>query len=260
MKQFILPIWLVAAGYTFGQSGAACIASGGNLANTSATFSLANNPAFSTTKKEINLYGRNRFTGTVLADGGICGHITLKGTAVGFRTAWSGTGKYNRQTAEFCAGQKLSDKLSLGFAAGYQGISQWQDYGRSGGVTGRLGMYSTLNPKVNAAMVILNPWAGESTDLFLQRRADISFGYSVNPITDIHAHFRTLNGTGAVFGLSLDHRYKEKIRFLASLQTGYEPLSAGIFFTQKNLCTGIATAYHTYLGFTPSFSLQWFAK
>lgn len=261
MKNYILPVLLVAAGTTFGQAGAGYAATGNNLSNTFAGLSLANNPGkFPDEKLGFGFWGRNRFTATDLIHGGLATHAAFGKTALGFQIQYSGTPYFYHNIIELAAVQKFSDNFCAGFSAGMAQISQGSGYGNKRNLNGKLGLSAVITPLISAHCVISNPWGLGERIYGSTPRADFSICWEASPQTAISAQSRIEINNGQVFGISLRHKVAENITGLGYLQSGAEPLGGGLVYSTKNCKISISTGYHVYLGFSPSFSIQWIKK
>ena len=259
MKHIALPVFLVAAGNIWGQAGANLTALGGNTANPDAAFSLTNNPAhFVNNKAELGVWGTNRFTGTNLVNGGFAFHAVHAHSAIGFSADYSGSPLFHKTGFYLHGGQKFKDNFSCGFSIGYRHLFQANEYrGIRGRVTGKLATHFAFTKKADAALVISNPWMVKDEWSLAPSSIHLSLGYLVATGSKVYAQFKQQNESSAIFGLALVHKFREQFEFRAALQNGYEPLSIGISWKQKNLSLSLASAYHTYLGFSPAFSLLW---
>jgi hypothetical protein len=256
MKLTLIPL-LVAAGMVKGQAGAGFIALGKNLANPNAAFALANNCAvFNNKKYEFGFYGNNRFAGTQIYNGGIAGHLLLNKTALGLNVGYNGTNRYSANWIECNVGEKLNDKITLGLSLGYAQVKQALDYGATGRITGKLAANTVINKQFSAAVVLVNPWLLHDKWMENASQLHAAITYKINQLTQVAAQVKQESNATAIYGLTFKHAHNA-FAFLAALQTGNEPISAGITYQKSNLQFVFSSAYHLYLGFTPAFSLLW---
>jgi hypothetical protein len=261
LKYTVFLLFLVAASNIKGQAGANFIALGANSANPDAGFSLANNPAlFDNHKLETGCWGLNRFAATKMVHGGLAAHYLFRNSAIGISANYRGTALWNTTEVHVNFGQRITENFSMGFAIGHSRIFQAEGYTGVGRIFGKIGLHAKAGKKVTASLVLSNPWVVNDPWQKSYPRADFAIGYPFGKQTRICAQFHNQPEGPAVYGLSLVHNVKEKLAFRVATQSGYEPLSAGVELQQKNLRFSMATSYHTYLGFSPSFALVWQKK
>ncbi len=247
----------MAAGMVKGQAGAEYIALGKNLANSSAVFCLANNPAvLAPVKQSFGFWGSNKFTGTPIIHGGIAANLILKNTGLGLNSGYFGTTKSNRFAAELNIGQRITEKFSLGVALGFTKFTQGLDYGNTAKITGKLGANIQINTNIDLGVVLVNPWLSVNQSLAASPQLHFSAGYKVNAQTKLWAQYHNESGMPAVYGLALKYTATNP-GIMAALQTGMEPISIGIVYDRSNMRFAFASSYHLYLGFTPSFTCIW---
>lgn len=257
MKLYTLIPLLVAAGKVFGQAGANYTALGKNLANPASAFALANNPATGNAARfEAAVFGCNRFTGTNLNYGGVGIAGRLKATSIGLNLHYKGTELYQQNLSEIAVGQKINKHIAVGFALGINHTLQAYNFGNKSTLHGKLGAQYIINPKLDAAMVLANPWQQKNTPFSIQNQVHFGMGYQINTQTKIFVQAKNMQGENLEYGLGVQYQIKQ-ITALAALSSGPEPVSAGIQIQYHNYRFSLASAYHIYLGFSPTFSLQW---
>lgn len=241
------------------QSGATFIATGKNMANGAASFGLSNNPGnLPEATHFIGLFGQNRFSGTNIANGAMAYSNMKSNNAWGLHTVFSGTGYFNHTDIQGAYGLMLAENLNLGVSLGLNTLnmagmeSNTEKFSLSGKIGGS---YSAK--KWTTSFVVVNPWNHRSEVITRQPSLHMAAGYQVNGITKVYAQYRKdKSGTDAI-GVAVDYKAAKSIRLLASMQTGLEPFSAGLVYITSKMNFSFATAYHTYLGFSPAFSLSW---
>lgn len=240
------------------QHGAMFRAAGSNEATGASGFSLANNPGqIHTEKQQAGVWMQQRFTGTALNNGGLAYSARVKHSAFGADALWRGTRNFSQTRFHLSAGQEISKNFSVGFSAGITSVRQSLGFGGQQRFTGKLGAWFRINDKWDAATVLMNPWL-KADALFPEGpQAAMSLGYQVNSQTRAWGHFRYNAEMESVYGMTLKHAPARNLAMVISLQSGPEPVSAGLEFSKKNLRFSLSTAYHTYLGFSPAFSCLW---
>jgi hypothetical protein len=256
-----LPILLVAAGSTLGQAGSGFTAGGSNLAFSETLASMANNPANSGQfKKELQLWSLNKFTQTQLMLGGVSAQMKWGHSTFGINASYSGTEYFNRSKIEMGLAQEFSPDIAIGIALGWNKLFQALSYSPAQFISAKIGFKVKILPKVHLYGVISDPWT-QNKILYKQfPRIDISFSYPINKSLIIHPQFKVTSNTKSSVGLAFSQIIENKLKLIACLQTGNEPLSAGLVFNQNAFSLQIATSFHQYLGFSPSFSLNWHVK
>ncbi len=257
MKLYTLISLLVAAGKVFGQAGANYTALGKNLANPASAFALANNPATGIESGfEASVFGGKHFTGTNINNGGLAVAGRFKATSLGFQFQHQGTELFQQNHSEIALGQKINRHIALGFSLGFNHTVQAYNYGNQNALQGKLGAQFMLNSKIDAAMVLVNPWQIENNPFVIQNQVHFVMGYQINNQTKIFIQAKNIQGEDLNYGLSIQYKIKNIIAH-AALSSGAEPVSAGIQIQSKNYRICLASSYHIYLGFSPAFSIQW---
>lgn len=240
------------------QHGALFRAAGSNEATEAGNFALANNPGrLHREKQQAGGWMQQRFTGTELVHGGMAWSGRFGQTAIGADASYRGTQHFNQSSVHLSAGQNFSKQFSAGFSAGYTGYFQSSEYGRRGRLTGKIGAALRINDRWDAAAVLIDPWTRQDDFFASGPAAALALGYQVNNITRIWGHYRYSEQFPPVYGLTLRHAPAKDFQLVASVQTGYEPVSAGLEYSRSGFRLSFSTAYHTYLGFSPAFSLLW---
>lgn len=241
------------------QSGAEYIAIGKNMANNAASFGLANNPGYLPENGQfLGVFGQNRFTGTKISNGGIVYSNRKSNNSWGLQSVFSGTSYFYQSDIQAGYSLLLSENFNLGLSLGLNSLNMAgiETSAEKHALSGKIGGSYSLK-KWTTSFVLVNPWNNQSEIISRQPSLHLSAGYQVNGITKVYAQYRKDKaGTDAV-GVALDYKAGKSFRFLASMQTGVEPFSAGLVYNNHNLKFSLATAYHTYLGFSPAFSLAW---
>jgi hypothetical protein len=244
-------------GPLLGQSGATLFSLGQNQAISSTVFGLSNSPAnWGNQKSSVGLWARNRYTGTSLVQGGLAGHLTKSNTAFGADIRYSGTDHFNFSSLHASVGQRFSNAFSAGFCVGISGIRQDQAYGNKYRITGKLAMHLQLTQKVDVGAVLQNPWLHSDPFFADNPEAHMAIGYNMNTVTKSWAHYR-YSAEGAIYGLSIQHSFHKTFTVTGTLQTGFEPIAVGVQYKSKEMLLSFSSAYHTYLGFSPAFSIVW---
>ncbi|MBL7813279.1 MAG: hypothetical protein JNL57_13745 [Bacteroidetes bacterium] len=237
------------------------IALGQNPANPMSAFSLAVSPAvFPKSKMSAGVWGGNRFTGTDLANGGICGHFQLRHTALGLSTTYAGRPEHAFTTVQANLSQQFSPRLSAGVSAGVSSILQISGYPNQSRFTGKLGLLYTFIPNAEVSVLLENPWLDHRSFFPEYPLAALSVGYHFDTITRAWIQYRNDPQRGPVWGVAVAHSPARNITLFASAQTGAEPLAGGIRFQKSALRAELSTAWHSRLGFSPTFSLLWSAR
>ncbi|MCC7298228.1 MAG: hypothetical protein IT244_07845 [Bacteroidia bacterium] len=258
MKLIVLFFILSIEASLLGQVGANYIAAGSNLANSDAGECLANNPSsLPKNKWSAGIWAINKYTGVNMNYGGFCVAFSSKLGAVGISSRYAGTAYLNRTAIELNIGKKISDYFSLGFSGGLLKNNLIQNYPQKTIPLGRVGFEAKINSKIIASAVICNPWELKENWHETANRTDIALQYFMNKNTNATLLFRTQLNIENVYGIGFSHKVGDKIHFIGSLQTGFQPISLGISFLQKNFHFNIACNYHNYLGFSPAFTLGW---
>ena len=243
---------------SFAQYGAAVYGLGGNEANKDAGFGLSNNPGSAFAGKATGgVWGQQRFTGTSLVQGGAALAYRSKGTMYGGDYSYRGTPNFSVTSAHVALCQVISSQLSFGFSVGYTTLFQSMLNNRPLWLSGRLGAAFQVNEKWDASAVIINPWNRTYDGGIAVPAAALSLGYRVNPLTRAGFQYRYNAQFQPVYGVAIRHEYGKRIVFNGALQTGPEPFSGGIEYKSGAVTFALATRYHTYLGFSPAFSLLW---
>jgi hypothetical protein len=244
-----------------GQSGASTVGLGGNEANTDGAFGLANQPAFTFSEKyRAGFWMQQRFTGTNLANGGFCFAGKAANTFFGADLAYRGTSLYNNTGIHASLGQQFNPNFSVGFSIGWSGIRQTPGYDRPGRITGKIGTVFRMNEKWDASAVIINPWLQQDPYFNENPSAALCIGYKSNSQTKVWAQYRYSAIEQPVYGLAFRHLVGKTLYFSGALQSGPEPVSAGMEFLKNNLRVAVAGRFHTRLGFSPSVGLVWNSK
>lgn len=261
MKNRLLILGIFMAGGLKSQSGAIVTAIGGNESNTAAAFGLANQPAqILSNKYTAGFWMQQRFTGTEIANGGFCFAGKAAKTAFGADIAYRGTGNFNTTGLHLSLGQQFNPNFSAGFCVGWSGIRQSPGYDRPGRLTGKIGTVFRMNEKWDASAVFINPWLQRDAYFSENPAAAMSVGYISNPNTKIWFQYRYSSLEQGIYGLAFRHTIAKKLHFSGALQSGPEPISAGIEFNKNNLNLAFATRYHHRLGFSPSIGIIWISK
>jgi len=243
------------------QHGAVFHGLGGNEANQGADFSLANNPAAQqNTTVNGGIWLSNRFTGTNINQGGIAAAFRIKTFVLGTDATYSGTPEFNRNALHISASQKFTAGFSAGFSAGITSVSQGGPYPNQSAFSGRLGANLKINEKWEAACVLSNPWNKVDESTGVNPTAAGALGYQANKTTRLWGQYRYDSRFKPVYGVSVLNEINDKLHVFGALQTGYEPISAGLEWRLKNMRFAASTRYHVALGFSPMFSLFWNRK
>lgn len=240
------------------QHGASFWGLGGNEANKDAGFGLSNQPASVFSSKSTGgVWGQQRFTGTSIVHGGAAVAFRNKGTMYGGDFSYRGTSDFSVSAAHLSLCQIISSQFSVGFSVGYTSLFQSMLTERPGWLSGRLGAIFQMNEKWDASAVIMNPWNRTNDGGMAAPAGALSLGYKVNPLTRAAFQYRYHAQYQPVYGMSIRHEYGKRIVFSGALQTGPEPFSGGFEYKSASGVFGLATRYHTYLGFSPAFSWVW---
>jgi len=240
------------------QQGAAFWGLGGNEANRDAAFGLSNNPGVAFSGKALGgVWGQQRFTGTTIAHGGAALAFRNKGTLYGGDFSYRGTSDFSVNSAHFSLCQIISSQFSVGFSVGYTSLHQSMLNERPAWLSGRLGAAFQLNEKWDGSAVIFNPWNSANDGGAAIPGGALALGYKINPLTRAGFQYRYNASFQPVYGISIRHEYGKRIVFNGALQIGPEPFSGGIEYKSASGNFGLATRYHTYLGFSPAFSWIW---
>jgi hypothetical protein len=258
MRFLFIGIWFCTAGILTAQQGAAFWGLGGNEANRDAGFGLSNNPAATFTGKSTGgVWGHQRFTGTSLIQGGAAAAFRSKGTLYGGDLYYRGTSGFSVHSAHISLCQIISSQLSVGFSVGYTGLFQSMLAERPVWLSGKLGAAFQVNDKWDASAVIMNPWNRTYDGGMAVPAGALALGYRINSLTKAGFQYRYNAQFQPVYGIALRHEYGKRIVFNGALQTGPEPFSGGIEYKSGAAVFALSTRYHTYLGFSPAFSLIW---
>lgn len=259
MKHFFPILLLLYAAAGKAQSGASFIATGKNMANGAASFGLSNNPGYLPEPTHfIGLYGQNRFSGTNISHGAIAYSNRKSNNAWGLNTVFSGTSYFYQTDIQGAYGLKLTENLNLGVSLGLNTLNMagMESTAEIISLSGKIGG-SYSSKKWTTSFVVVNPWNHRSEVISRQPSIHLAAGYQVNSITKVYAQYRKDKSETDAVGIAVDYKAAKSIRILASMQTGPEPFSAGLVYITSKLDFSFATAYHTYLGFSPAFSLSW---
>lgn len=245
----------------FAQQGASYWGLGGNEANRDAGFGLSNNPGAAFNAKAMGgVWGHQRFTGTSIVRGGAAAAFRSKGTMYGGDFSYSGTVHFSVNAAHLSLCQVISSQFSLGFSVGYSTLYQSMLTDRQAWLSGRLGAVFQINEKWDASAVIMNPWNRTYDDGMSVPGGALALGYKINPLTRAGFQYRYHAQNQPVYGIAIRHEYGKRMVFNGALQTGPEPFSGGIEYRSGRTAFAISTRYHTYLGFSPAFSLLWIKR
>lgn len=255
-----IAIWFCffSAGTMMAQQGASYWGLGANEANRNGVFGLSNNPGVAFSGKATGgVWGQQRFAGTSLVQGGAVLAIRSKGTMYGGDYSYRGTPNFSVTAAHVSLCQVISSQLSVGFSVGYTTLFQSMLSNRPSWLSGRLGAAFQMNDKWDASAVIINPWNRTYDGGVAVPAGALALGYKINPFTRAGFQYRYNAQNQPVYGIALRHEYGKRLVFNGALQTGLESFSGGIEYKSGTLMFAIATRYHTYLGFSPAFSLIW---
>jgi len=242
----------------FAQQGASYWGLGGNEANRDAVFGLSNNPGVAYTGKAMGgVWGQQRFTGTSLVQGGAALALRSKGSMYGGDFSYHGTSNFSVNAAHLSLCQVISSQFSVGFSVGYTTLYQSMLNNRPTWLSGRLGASFQMNDKWDASAVIVNPWNRTYDGGMAVPAGALALGYKINPLTKGGFQYRYNAQNQPVYGIALRHEYGKRMVFNGALQTGPEPFSGGIEYKSGSAVFAFSTRYHTYLGFSPAFSLLW---
>lgn len=242
----------------YSQAGGDFVANGSNLANTHHSQSFFTNPAAVLDKKyAIGMWGNQRFAGTDILNGGFNFAKGFKSSSAGLSALYAGTQNYYRSQIEGSYGIKMSDNLCLGIALGMVSIQQAPIGFRRNNASARIGFYSSFAPKWTASAVLVNPMYRISNKYGMLTGAHVAVRYKVNTNTEAGVQAAVMPNSANVIGLNLVHQFSKKFQAMATLQSGYEPVSCGLALTTEKLKLSFAAAYHSYFGFAPSFALVW---
>ncbi len=254
----MLLCWCTGVCMLHAQQGAAFWGLGGNEANRDAAFGLSNNPGVAFAGKATGgVWGQQRFTGTTIAHGGAAMAFRSKGTMYGGDFVYRGTADFSVNSVHLSMCQIISSQFSVGFSVGYTTLLQSMLNERPTWLSGRLGAAFQLNDKWDASAVIFNPWNRAYDGGMAIPGGALALGYKVNPLTRAGFQYRYNASFQPVYGVSIRHEYGKRIVFNGALQTGPEPFSGGFEYKSASGNFGLATRYHTYLGFSPAFSWIW---
>lgn len=255
---FAIGFWLFTAIGLYAQQGAAVWGLGANEANRDAGFGLSNNPGVAFTGKAIGgVWGQQRFTGTTLVHGGGALAFRSKGTLYGGDFSYSGTPNFSITRVHLSLCQIISNQFNVGFSVGYATLYQSMLNNRPTRLSGRLGAAFQINEKWDASTVIINPWSRAYDGGLAVPAGALALGYRINMLTKAAFQYRYNAQNQPVYGIAMRHEYGKRMVFNGALQTGPEPISAGIEYKSASAVFAISTRYHTYLGFSPAFSLIW---
>jgi hypothetical protein len=258
IRFWTIGFFLCLTGMLFAQHGAAVYGLGGNEANRDAGFGLSNNPGAAFTGKAAGgVWGRQRFTGTALVQGGAAVAFRNKGTMYGGDFTYNGTSNFSVNAAHLSLCQVISSRFSVGFSVGYTTLYQVMLAQRPGWLSGKLGAAFQLNEKWDASAVLMNPWNRTYDGGMALPAGALALGYKINPFTRAGFQYRYNAQNQPVYGIALRHEYGKRIVFNGALQTGPEPFSGGVEYKSGTVVFALSTRYHTYLGFSPAFSLVW---
>lgn len=242
----------------FSQAGGDFVANGSNLAHTQHSQAFFTNPAAVIQKKySMGMWGNQRLMGTDILHGGINAAMGFKTSSVGLSAHYAGTGNFNRTQVEGSYGILMSSNLSLGFAVGMVSYQQAPIGFRRNHATARIGIHSAFADKWTASAVLLNPVYRIQNNYGIPTGAHVAVRYKVNKNTEAGIQAAVVPNTQDVLGLNIVHQFSKKLQAMATLQTGYEPITCGIALHTEKLKISFAAAYHTYFGFAPSFALVW---
>lgn len=242
----------------YSQSGGDFVANGSNLAHTQHSQAFFTNPAAIIQKKySMGMWGNQRLMGTDILHGGINAAMGYKTSSIGISANYAGTGNFNRSQLEGSYGIRMSSNLSLGFAVGMVSYQQAPIGFKRNNATARIGLHSAFADKWTASAVLLNPMYRIQNNFGIPTGAHMAVRYKVNKNTEAGLQAAVVPNTSDVLGLNIVHQFSKKLQAMATLQTGYEPITCGIALHTEKLKISFAAAYHTYFGFAPSFALVW---
>lgn len=245
---------MVQAEILHAQAGAMFVAAGENMAVPGLKYTSSGNPAAVVTENELGFLVRNRFTGTQLVQGAVAYAASFRHSSAGISANYSGTGFLNSQRIFFSLGQALNPSFRIGCSAGVHSIWQGAEYGRKTQLAGTIACQYTATKTTEVGLAISNPWAIPQNNDLNAAAIHAAVAINISKGTQLCVQYRQQAGSSGIPGIGLVFSRKQ-FTCRSTLQTGYEPICAGIEFHSKNLVFAMAGAYHIYLGLSPSFSL-----
>lgn len=187
----------------------------------------------------------------------------LKSLRIG--ALWSRTGSdfVSRQEFRIHGSGRISELLSLGLGLQYRFINMSGQYGQGGTPIVQLGMAVKAGRKTDVVIdwynvVPLNTNTDISNIGIAHLRAGVR--HRVSPqaglLAEVHARYGDYPNRSFLRG-GIWYQTR-RIIFLAGAGNGPEPISFGMCFKSRQLRLDFSSSYHTSLGFSPQFSVNWF--
>lgn len=207
------------------------------------------------TAYSVGISATRRFWLSELGENSLAVSIPVGNGAIGVATSYNGFADYNRLLAGLGYGLKLSEKIGIGVQVDY--LSQTvAEYGTENAFTFEAGVQAQLLSTLWMGAHVFNPLKTKSGFYNDQHYAnELSWGLAYKPSKSVSVVADVVNRNYDKFGFKVGVEYLpvQSVALRAGLNENEFTFGLGLRWKQLQL--DIGSAYHRYLGISPTGSL-----
>jgi hypothetical protein len=212
----------------------------------------------------ISLFYENRFLLKEMSMRGILIGIPTKTANFALHYSSFGPTKWMESYLSVACSKQLSSKLSAGIQINYFGMKLPEDNTTVSSCSAEMGLIYQLTSKFFVGFHLANPFSLPiKTYLYNEKipyRLRVGCHTYIADDFMISAEAEKIGATNPVFKLGMEWQAIHNLYFRGGFNSGSTKLFTGIGFRYRSFKTDFAFSYHQYLGFTPSFSIQFIFK
>lgn len=230
---------------------------GGIVSTVQDEFAPLNNQAalaFDTTYS-FGVSATRRFWLSELGENSLAISIPVGNGAIGVATSYNGFSEYNRLLAGLGYGLKLTEKIGIGVQLDY--LSQTiAEYGSENAFTFEVGIQAQLLSTLWMGAHVFNPI--KTKNGFYENQFysnELSWGLSYKPTKNVMIAADVVNRNYDKFGFKAGVEYLPVQNVAVRLGANENEFTFGVGLRWKRLQIDIGSAYHRYLGISPTGSV-----
>jgi hypothetical protein len=212
----------------------------------------------------ISLFYENRYLLKDMSMRGILIGIPTKTANFAIHYSSFGPAKWMESTLSVACSKQLSSKLSAGIQINYFGMKLPEDNSTASSCGAELGLIYQLAPNFFAGFHLANPFSipikTYSYNEKIPYRLRVGCHTNISDDFLISAEAEKSGDVKPIFKLGMEWQAIHNLYFRVGFNSGSTKLFSGIGFRYRSFKTDLAFSYHQYLGFTPSFSIQFLFK
>jgi len=181
----------------------------------------------------------------------------------GLTINYFGYSAFHQQKLGLAFGKSLGDVLSMGIQIDYLSTVIGNDYGKANAFTFEIGILAKINPSLQIAAHLYNPFMVKLGKVFQEITAAVfsfSTAYHLDSDILILAEFEQRSLSPGILKLGMEYQLIETIFIRAGLATKPQLFSFGIGLIINGINLDIGSSYHQILGFSPNVSMHYMIK